>query len=158
MSHIRPFSFKYHTKIAFCILRPLRGRFPIDLISLQNQGFKTLGSGLSTTLRVVELFLVQNVGLGCANFHIMGLWPQIHRYLVMVGFCVRQSKSHQFLIGELWRLLWSFDVFQMDIFWILAKFWRSRVIFSNILFNKKPKKPCSKSVNSSRKHPVELFS
>ena len=61
MSHIRPFSFKYHTKIAFCILRPLRGRFPIDLISLQNQGFKTLGSGLSTTLRVVELFLVQNV-------------------------------------------------------------------------------------------------
>ena len=70
MSHIRTFSFKYHTKIAFCLLRLLRGRFLIDLISLQNQGFKTLGSGLSTTLRVVELFLVQNVGLGSANFHI----------------------------------------------------------------------------------------
>ena len=70
MSHISPFSFKYHTKIAFCILRSLRGHFPIDLISLQSQGFKTLGSGLSATLRVVELFLVQNMDLGRANFHI----------------------------------------------------------------------------------------
>ena len=30
-------------------------------------------SGLSTTLRVVELFLVQIVGMGRAKFHIMGL-------------------------------------------------------------------------------------
>ena len=59
MSHIRPFTYKYHTKIASCLLRLLRGHFLIDLISLQNQGFPTLGSGLSTTLRVVELFLLQ---------------------------------------------------------------------------------------------------
>ena len=140
MSDISPFSFKNHNKIAFCLLRLLWGRFLADLISLQNKYFQTLGSSLSTTLRVVELFLVQIVGLWPCKLPYLGLWPQIQKYLVMVGFCVRQSKSHQFLIGELWRLLWSFDVFQMDIFWILAKFWRSRVIFSNILFNKKTEK------------------
>ena len=110
MSQIRPFTYKYHTKIASCLLRLLRGHFLIDLISLQNQGFQTLGSGLSTTLRVVELFLVQNVGLGRANFHIKEIWLQIQRYLVMVGFCVRQSKIHQILIRQSWRILWSSEL------------------------------------------------
>ena len=73
MSHIRPFTYKYHTKIASCLLRLLRGRFFKDLISLLNLGFQSLGSGLSTTLRVMELFLVQIVGLGRENFHIQGI-------------------------------------------------------------------------------------
>ena len=137
MSHISPFSFKNHNKIAFCLLRLLRGCFLIYLISLQNQNFKTLGSGLSTTLRVVELFLGKIVGLGLANFHTMGLCSQIQRYLVMAGFCVRQSKIRLILIRQQSRLLWSFDPSKMDIFWILAKFWRNRVIYGNTLFNKK---------------------
>ena len=140
MSHIRPFSFKYHTKIAFCHLRLLRGRFLIDLISLQNQGFAKFGLWSQYNFEGSGIIFCTIVGLGHANFHIMGNDLKVKDTLVMVGFCVRQSKSHQFLIRELWRLLWSFDVFQMDIFWILAKFWRSRVIFSNILFNKKTEK------------------
>ena len=63
MSYIRPFSFKYHTKIAFCTLRPLRGRFPIDLISLLKQGFKTLGSDLSTILRGSGIIFGAKCGL-----------------------------------------------------------------------------------------------
>ena len=63
MSYICPFSVKYHTKIAFCILRPLRGRFPIDLISLLKQGFKTLGSDLSTILRGSGIFFGAKCGL-----------------------------------------------------------------------------------------------
>ena len=99
MSHIRPFSFKYHTKIAFCILRSLRGHFPIDLISLQSQGFKTLGSGLSTTLRVVELFLVQNVGLGHSNFHVMGLRPYLSTIPTLNSHFNSHLNSH-FLLSK----------------------------------------------------------
>ena len=93
MSHIRPFSFKYHTKIAFCILRSLRGHFPIDLISLQSQGFKTLGSGLSATLRVVELFLVQNVGLNRANFHIWDYDLKFKDTWLWLDFVCARAKS-----------------------------------------------------------------
>ena len=135
MSHIRPFSFKYHTKIAFCILRLLRGRFPIDLISLQNQGFKTLGSGLSTTLRVVELFLVQNVGLGRANFHIMGLWPQIQRYLwLWLDFVCARAK-----FANSW-LDYSYAFYDILSFkkWANSESWQNfewyRAIFYHILF------------------------
>ena len=142
MSHISPFSFKNHNKIAFCLLRLLWGRFLTDLISLQNKYFQTLGSSLSTTLRIVELFLVQIVGLDRANIHIMEYDLKFKRYLVMVGFCVRQSKIRLILIRLLGGLLWSFDPFKMGIFWILAKFWISRVIFGKIYVKKKWKKWC----------------
>ena len=72
----------------------------------------------------------------------------------MVEFWVRQSKIRQILIRLLGRLLWSFVPFKMDIFWILAKFWISKVIYGNIYVIKKWEKWCYKSVNSSRKHPV----
>ena len=146
MSHVRPFTYKYHTKIASCLLRLLRGHFLIDLISLQNQGFPTLGSGLSTTLRVVELFLVQNVGLGRANFHIKEIWLQIQRYLVMVGFCVRQSKIHQILIRQSWRILWSSEIQKMGIFWKLTKFWMKKSHFWPYFIPKNLINLCYKSV------------
>ena len=154
MSHIRPFSFKYHTKIAFCLLRLLWGRFLTDLISLQNKYFQTLGSSLSTTLRVVELFLVQIVGLWPCKLPYLGLWPQIQRYLVMVGFCVRQSKIHQILIRQSWRILWSSELQKMGIFWKLTKFWMKKSHFWPYFIHKNLINLCYKSVYSSRKHPV----
>jgi hypothetical protein len=45
--------------------------------------------------------------------------------------CVR-AKICQILIRLLGCLLWSFVPFKMDIFWILAKFWISKVIYGNI--------------------------
>ena len=137
--------------VSWCCLEAL---FHKPDFTSKTKDSQNLASGLNTTLRVVKLYLVQIDGHWPCQFPHWGLWPQIHRFLVMIGFWVRQSKIRQILIRMLGRLLWSFVPFKMDIFWILAKFWISKVILWEYLCYKKWEKWCYKCVNSSRKHPV----
>ena len=96
MSHFGSFSIKYHIKIVFGLLLLLRDPFFIDLISLQNKGLSKSSSCLNTTLRIVKFYLVQIDGHWPCQLPHWGLWPQIHRFLVMIGFWVRQSKIAKF--------------------------------------------------------------
>ena len=142
MSHISPFSFKNHNKIAFCLLRLLSGRFSYTWFYCKTKSLQTLASFLNTTLRAVKNYWVQIDGHWPCQLPYWGLWPQIHMYLVMLGFWVRQCKIRHILIRLLGGLLWSFDPFKMGIFWILAKFWISRVIFGKIYVIERLKKWC----------------